>query len=68
MWIKNYNTSDVVCKCNQVQEIYGYSINYKWVMIFFVGDIEKEISKIDGVLNLIELRVLIYLCKKLFTI
>lgn len=54
---KNYNTSNVVTNViNKVQEY--MSIN-KLQMgdDIFVGDIEKEISKLDGVLNLIDLRV-----------
>jgi hypothetical protein len=54
---KNYNTSDVVT--NVINSIKDYMNINKHQMgdDIFVGDIEKEISKIDGVLNLIELRV-----------
>jgi hypothetical protein len=54
---KNYNTSDVVT--NVINSIKDYMDINKHQMgdDIFVGDIEKEISKIDGVLNLIELRV-----------
>lgn len=54
---KNYNTSDVVS--NVINKIKEYMDIKKLQMgdDIFVGDIEKEISKIDGVLNLIELRV-----------
>lgn len=54
---KNYNTSDVVS--NVINKIKTYmDINsHQMGDDVFVGDIEKEISKIDGVLNLIELRV-----------
>ena len=54
---KNYNTSDVVT--NVINSIKDYMDVSKHQMgdDIFVGDIEKEISKIDGVLNLIELRV-----------
>ena len=54
---KNYNTSDVVS--NVINAIKNYMDVNKHQMgdDIFVGDIEKEISKIDGVLNLIELRV-----------
>lgn len=54
---KNYNTSDVVT--NIINTIQKYMDKNKLQMgdDIFVGDIEKEISKIDGVLNLIELRV-----------
>jgi hypothetical protein len=53
---KNYNTSDVVS--NVVKKVQDYMSINKLQMgdDIFVGDIEKEISKIDGVLNLIELR------------
>jgi hypothetical protein len=54
---KNYNTSDVVS--NVINKVQEYMSIHKLQMgdDIFVGDIEKEISKIDGVLNLIELRV-----------
>jgi hypothetical protein len=54
---KNYNTSDVVS--NVINAVQKYMDVNKLQMgdDIFVGDIEKEISKIDGVLNLIELRV-----------
>ena len=54
---KNYNTSDVVT--NVIECVKKYMDIKKLQMgdDIFVGDIEKEISKIDGVLNLIELRV-----------
>jgi hypothetical protein len=54
---KNYNTSDVLT--NVINCIKKYMDVNKLQMgdDIFVGDIEKEISKIDGVLNLIDLRV-----------
>ena len=54
---KNYNTSDVVT--NVINCIKNYMSINKLHMgdDIFVGDIEKEVSKIDGVLNLIEMRV-----------
>ena len=54
---KNYNTSDVLT--NVITCIKDYMKINKLQMgdDIFVGDIEKEISKIDGVLNLINLRV-----------
>jgi hypothetical protein len=54
---KNYNTSDVVS--NVINTISNYmNINNRDMGTnIFVGDIEKEISKVDGVENLIELRV-----------
>lgn len=54
---KNYNTSDVLS--NVINSIKKY-MDIKTLQMgddIFVGDIEKEISKIDGVLNLIDLRV-----------
>ena len=54
---KNYNTSDVLT--NVINCVKDYMDINKLQMgdDIFVGDIEKEISKIDGVQNLIELRV-----------
>lgn len=54
---KNYNKSDVVT--NVINTIKDYMDVNKHQMgdDIFVGDLEKEISKIDGVINLIELRV-----------
>jgi hypothetical protein len=54
---KNYNTSDVLT--NVINTVKNYMDIHKLQMgdDIFVGDIEKEISKIDGVLNLIDLRV-----------
>jgi len=54
---KEYNKTDVVT--NIISTIYDYMNINKHHMgdDIFVGDIEKEVSKIDGVLNLIELRV-----------
>jgi len=54
---KNYNKSDVVSKI--INTIKDYMDINKHLMgeDIYVGDIEKEISKVDGVLNLIELAV-----------
>ena len=54
---KNYNKSDVVSAI--ITLIKDYMDVNKHIMgdDIYVGDIEKEISKIDGVINLIELRV-----------
>ena len=54
---KNYNKSDVVT--NVINTIKDYMDINKHQMgeDIFVGDLEKEISKIDGVINLIDLRV-----------
>lgn len=54
---KNYNKTDVVK--NVISTIRDYMDINKHLMgeEIYVGDIEKEVSKVDGVLNLIELRV-----------
>lgn len=54
---KNYNKTDVVKKI--IETIRDYMDINKHLMgeEIYVGDIEKEVSKVDGVLNLIELRV-----------
>lgn len=54
---KNYNKTDVVS--NVITLIKDYmSINrHNMGDDIFVGDIQKEISKVDGVINLIDLRV-----------
>ena len=54
---KNYNMSDVVSTIiNKVQEYFDINKRNMGDDIF-VGDLKKEISKIDGVANLIDLRV-----------
>jgi hypothetical protein len=54
---RNYNKADVVQ--NIIKTITEYMDINKHQMgdDIFIGDIEKEISKVDGVLNLIDLRV-----------
>lgn len=53
---KNYNKSDVVVNViNTVKNYMGIS-NHQMGEDIFVGDLEKEISKVDGVINLIDLR------------
>jgi hypothetical protein len=54
---KNYNRNDVITEV--INTIKDYMDINKHLMgdDIYVGDIEKEISKIDGVLNLIDLRV-----------
>lgn len=54
---KNYNVGDVVSLIiNQIQDY--FDINKRNMGDdLFVGDLKKEISKIDGVANLIDLRV-----------
>lgn len=54
---KNYNTSDVVKNVIETTKKYMDINKLQMGDDIFVGDIEKEISKVDGVLNLIELRV-----------
>lgn len=54
---KNYNTSDVVTNVIKSIEQYMKINNHEMGDDIFVGDIEKEVSKVDGVLNLIEMRV-----------
>ena len=54
---KNYNPGDVVK--NIINTIKNYmDVNKRYIgEDIYVGDIQKEISKVDGVLNLIDLRV-----------
>ena len=54
---KTYDRGDVIRRV--INTIYDYFDIHKWNMgeDIFIGDLEKEISKLDGVQNLIELRV-----------
>ena len=54
---KNYNAGDVIK--NVIETVTKYmDINKRYIgEDIFVGDIEKEVSKVDGVLNLIDFRV-----------
>lgn len=54
---KNYNAADVVK--NVIDSISNYmNINKRYMgEDIFIGDMQKEISKIDGVLNLIDTRI-----------
>jgi hypothetical protein len=54
---KNYNSSDVVS--NVINAIKNYMDINSHMMgeEIYVGDLEKEISKVDGVINLIDLSV-----------
>ena len=54
---KNYNTNDVVK--NVITSVSGYMdiSRHQLGEDIYVGDIEKEISKVDGVLNLIDMRI-----------
>ena len=54
---KNYNKSDVVSKVINVIKEYMDINKHNMGDDIFVGDIEKEVSKVDGVINLIDLRV-----------
>lgn len=54
---KNYNPGDVVKKVMDTIKNY-MDINKRFIgEDIFVGDIQKEVSKVDGVLNLIDMRV-----------
>ena len=55
---KNYNKTDVVR--NMIATIKSYMDINKHIMgeEIFVGDLEKEISKVDGVINLINLDII----------
>lgn len=54
---KNYDTSDVVG--NIIERVKGYLDVGRWDMgeDIFVGDLEREVNSIDGVVNLIDLRI-----------
>ena len=54
---KNYNKTDVVSNVIKLIKDYMDINKHNMGDDIFVGDIQKEISKIDGVINLIELRV-----------
>lgn len=54
---KNYNSSDVVSKVITVIKNYMDINSHMMGEEIYVGDLEKEISKVDGVVNLIELSV-----------
>jgi hypothetical protein len=54
---KNYNASNVLTDITKVVTDYLDINNREMGEDIFVGDIEKEISKVDGVQNLIEFRV-----------
>lgn len=54
---KNYNKNDVVTKIiNTVKNYMDINKHFMGDEVY-VGDLEKEISKVDGVINLIKLRV-----------
>lgn len=54
---KNYNKSDVVTKVINTIKDYMDINKHQMGEDIFIGDLEKEISKVDGVINLIDLRV-----------
>ena len=54
---KNYNKTDVVQKIISTVRDYMDINRHNMGEEIYVGDLEKEISKVDGVLNLIEVRV-----------
>ena len=54
---KNYNKTDVVTKIINVVKDYMDINKHFMGDEIYVGDLEKEISKVDGVINLIKLRV-----------
>ena len=54
---KNYNTADVIANViNKVKEYFAVE-NHDMGEDIFLGDLEKEISLVDGVISLINLRV-----------
>jgi len=54
---KNYNASDVMKKVITTIKDYMDINKHELGEDIYIGDIEKEISKVDGVINLIDLRV-----------
>jgi hypothetical protein len=54
---KNYNTADVIANVIEKIKEYFSVNNHDMGEDIFVGDLEKEISLVDGVISLIELRV-----------
>lgn len=54
---RNYNKTDVVQKIIATVRDYMDINRHNMGEEIYVGDLEKEISKVDGVLNLIEVRV-----------
>lgn len=54
---KEYNKSDVVTQVTNIVKKYMDINSHEMGDDIFVGDIEREISNVDGVLNLIDLRV-----------
>lgn len=54
---KNYNKADVVTNIINTVKDYMDINKHQMGDDIFIGDVEKEISKVDGVLNLIDVRV-----------
>lgn len=54
---KNYNKSDVVTEVINTVTNYMDINKHQMGEDIFIGDLEKEISKVDGVINLIDLKV-----------
>lgn len=54
---KNYNTADVIGNVIEKIKEYFDVNNHDMGEDIFVGDLEKEISLVDGVISLIELRI-----------
>lgn len=54
---KNYNSSDIVSKVITAIKNYMDINSHMMGEEIYIGDLEKEISKVDGVVNLIELSV-----------
>lgn len=54
---KNYNTAEVVSTIINMISDYMDISNHDMGEDIFIGDLEKSISQIDGVINLIDLRV-----------
>lgn len=54
---KNYNTSEVISNIKKVVKEYMDINKHQMGDDIYVGDIEKEISKVDGVVNLVKLKV-----------
>lgn len=54
---KNYNTNDVIRKIIETVKSYFDINKHQLGDDIYIGDLEKEVSKIDGVINLIDLKV-----------
>lgn len=54
---KNYNKSDVAAEVVRILRDYMDINRHEMGDDIFVGDIEKEISKVDGVINVVDIRV-----------